>query len=70
MTELKYFIVDSQDKDKVNWNTVVETGIDRCRWNKSRTQFIVKSKTFQKWHLNKPIYTLSAIKEIMNRQDW
>ena len=57
MTELKYFIVDSQDKDKVNWNTVVETGLDRYRWNKSRTQFIVKSKNFQRWHLNKQIYT-------------
>lgn len=70
MTELKYFIVDSNDETKVNWNTVVETSPDRCRWNKNHTQFIVKSKNFQRWHLNKPIYDLSAIKEIMKRQDW
>ena len=70
MTELKYFIVDASDQMKVNWETVVETSLDKCRWNRPRTQFIVKSKNFQRWYLNKPIYDLSAIKYIMKRQEW
>ena len=67
---MKYFIVDANDQSKVNWDTVVESSIDRCRWKKDRTQFIVKSKNFQRWYLNKPIYDLSTIKTIIRTQGW
>lgn len=67
---LKYFVVDSKDLDKVDWTSLVEDSSDKCRWNKSRTKFVVKSVKFQRWHLNKPIYNLSAIKQLLLSNEW
>ena len=38
----KYIVVDSNDIDKVNMNDVVENSLDHVRWNKDKTQFLLK----------------------------
>ena len=70
MNDLKYFVVDSKDIDKVDWSNVVESSGNHCRWNKDRTKFIVKSSKFQRWYLNKPIYNLFTIKQVISSNEW
>ena len=70
MTALKYFVVDGTDVNKINWKSVVESSAENCRWNKSKTKLILKGPKVPKWYVNKPIYSLYDIKEILRNGEW
>lgn len=71
MTLLKYYIVDVDNIKDINWDTTIEKSIDNCRWNKSKTEIIVKSFKVPRWYTNKPIYNIYSIKKhITNSIYW
>ena len=71
MTSLKYLILNKEDESKINWDYVIQNSSHQCRWNKAKTQFILKSKHIPKWYINKPVYTLNQMKEKLSHdKNW
>lgn len=70
MPHLKYFILDKEQANIINWNSVIENSADSCRWNKSRSKFIAKGLNIPKWYVERPIYSKDDIKEMLRKGDW
>lgn len=70
MAVLKYFIVDNEDICKVDWSKVIQNSSDECRWNISRSQFVLKGFDVPVWYIDKPIYNIEKIQRLLVNGDW
>lgn len=62
--------MDADEKDKVDWSQVLERNIESCRWNSTKTKFIVKAYRVPKFCMKKIAYKHEDILKKIYEEDW
>ena len=71
MVNYKYIVVPTEIADSVEWNTVVQDSIEGVRYNKNKTEFVLKfDNKLPTWYVDKPIYTKPKMMELLHSGDW
>ena len=71
MVSYKYMVVKTENASIVDWETVVQDGLDTVRYAKDKSLFLLKyTKKIPSWYVKSPIYTKDQVLKLLKSGDW
>ena len=68
---MKYLLVEAEHTNIINFDDVMEKGLESSRWNRDKSMVVLKCKgNIPTWYVNRPIHTHEDIIKLMQTYEW